>query len=103
MGLQVTHKRYIYFTRTTEFALRPYRTVSGVSTSSGAQKGTWRPTPFLGPLRRECVPQATMCMVMVGIDPELSDELEDQIELSRALAYFNGRFLDKSNHQLYTN
>jgi hypothetical protein len=50
-----------------------------------------------------CVPQATMCMVMVGIDPELSDELEDQIELSRALVYFNGRFLDKFNHQLYTN
>lgn len=39
------------------------------------------PPPFLGPLRRECVPQATMCMVMVGIDPELSDELEDQTGL----------------------
>lgn len=39
------------------------------------------PPPFLGPLRRECVPQATMCMVMVGIDPELSDELKDQTGL----------------------
>lgn len=41
-------------------------------------------------------------MVMVEIDRELSDELEDQTDLSRALVFFSGRFLDKSNHRLYT-
>ena len=51
-------------------------------------------------LRHECVPQATMCMVMVGIGSELPDEVGDQIELSRALVDFSDTIIDTStfNH-----
>jgi hypothetical protein len=43
-----------------------------------------------------------MCMVTVGIDPELSDELYDQTELSRALVDFNEKLLDTLIDQPYT-
>lgn len=41
-------------------------------------------------------------MVMVGIGPELPDEMEDQIESSRGLVDFSDTILDTFNYQPYT-